>query len=310
MCKILDIRNFNGEIIQGESMSAHTSYKIGGKAKYYIIVNDITSLKNTLTFLKNNNIDYFILGGGSNLLISDEGYDGAIIRLEGDFRSIEFDSLSKNYKVGAGLSLAKLVNTTKANFHKGFEFAIGTPGTVGGAIKMNAGTQDHWISSQLLECEILDENNDVVSKSVDEIEWGYRYSSIADSEIVLSAVFNVEVLTNKEEKDCLINKMNNRLTFRKEHQPLNHPSCGSVFKNPPGNSAGRLIDSLGYKSRQFGGAMVSSKHANFIVNINNAKAHDVIFLIKDIQKKVYDKYSVKLIPEVKFLGFNESCSLF
>lgn len=242
------------------------------------------------------------------MLVSDEGFDGIIIKLAGDFASIKIDD--ENFcKCGAAVSTAKLHNFYLDNNLEGAEFLAGIPGSIGGAIKMNAGTKDVGISSILQEITLIDNSLEIKTIAAELIDWQYRNSSIKNDEIILSAKFKFNKVSDAkiDEIKSKISQMNER---RRESQPIGMPSCGSVFKNPVGNSAGKLIEEAGLKGKEIGGAMISDVHANFIVNINCASAQDVVSLIQLAQKEVFEKFSVKLQTELKFLGFDKQCSLF
>lgn len=298
--------NFDGKVFEMEPMSAHTTYKIGGPASFFVYVNSSVYLKKTINACNEAKVNWTVVGRGSNLLVSDSGYKGIVIMLGRDFKEY---SLNDNvYSVGAGVSLARLVNDAFRKANSGFEFAVGTPGTIGGAVKMNAGTKDDWIGSRVISVTLL-KGGEVITKCADEIEWGYRHTSIGSDEIILFADFKVTPLKSQIEINELKANMDGILDRRRSVQPLNKPCCGSVFKNPEGLSAGKLIEDAGLKACKCGGAQVSKKHANFIINTGRATALDVVTLIKHIQKVVFETYQVKLMPEVRFLGFSEECSL-
>ncbi|MDO5329432.1 MAG: UDP-N-acetylmuramate dehydrogenase [Coriobacteriia bacterium] len=307
LTSILEDSNFDGDVFEMEPMSVHTTYKIGGPASFYIYVNSIEYLKKILAACKVANINWTIIGRGSNLLVSDHGYKGIVIMLGRDFKKFEYsDSV---YTVGAAVGLSRIVNDAFRHTYSGFEFAVGTPGTIGGAIKMNAGTKTDWIGSRVLSVTLVDSNGEVVTKNGNDIDWDYRKSSIKDDEIVLFVDFNVTALSEDKEKYELKARMDGILERRRKSQPLNKPCCGSVFKNPSSHSAGMLIEEAGLKGCKCGDAEVSRKHANFIINRGRATATDVVTLLRHVQSEVYDIFDIKLYPEVKFLGFDEECSL-
>lgn len=302
--------NFEGHIKYDEPMNKHTSYKIGGPAKVFVRANTVDALRQLILKCKELKIPYMVIGKGSNLLFSDEGYDGVIITLSGNFKSIKYYEDKQTYIVGPATLLSSLVNDALKRSVSGMEFAVGTPGNIGGAIKGNAGTVDKSISDILISVKTMDQNGEITTKPANTIDWGYRYSSIKDDEIILEAEIKVNKLDHINDIQALNDNMNSIMTRRHKVQPLNFPSCGSVFKNPQGYSAGKLIEDCNIKGMRIGDAMISAKHANFIVNVGHAKAADVVELINIAQENVYKKFNVKLIPEVKFIGFEKSCSLF
>lgn len=291
-------------------LSEFSSYKIGGPAKYFGKPKNLEELRFLIDFATNNNINWFVIGSGSNILFSDIGYDGLIIKLSGDFNNINFDKQRSILVCGAGVSLAKIVNYCKENSLIGAEFLCGIPGKLGGAIKMNAGLKKEWISDILSWVKILNKDGSIKIYSQDQLQWGYRSSSIGDSQVVLEAALCP--LHAKDDKQALdsIAKVEQLINSRKEKQPYQYPSCGSVFKNPEGQFSAKLIEQANLKEYSVGGAQVSAKHANFIINKNNATAKDVVDIVQKIQRTIYDKNDIMLYPELKFVGFNEECSLF
>ena len=283
--------SFDGEIRLDEPLSKHTSYRIGGPARAYILVNSPAALSAALAACKADECPWVVVGKGSNLLVSDAGFKGAVIVLAGEFRNWKFDEENARVVVGAGTTLSRLVQEVFHRGYSGMEFAVGTPGSVGGAVRMNAGTKDDWIGSR------------VVSVTTFAPDQGLkRYApSFAPDEIIVE----VELQLTPALSGNIHDRMRTLLERRKASQPLEYPSCGSVFKNPEGASAGALIDEVGLKGSMCGGAQISEKHANFIVNKNKACASDVLALIKRAQEKVKEHYGIELQPEVKFLGFEE-----
>lgn len=293
--------DFNGEIRLDEAMSKHTSYRIGGPAKAYIMVNSIASLNAVLEACNGDGLPWILVGKGSNLLVSDEGFSGAVITLAGEFRKWMFDEEANRVIVGAGTILSRLVQEVFHRGYSGMEFAVGTPGTVGGALRMNAGTKDDWIGLRVVSVTTYDPAAGLRRYAGSDIEWTYRRTSFSEDEIIVECELQLEPALSGNIHD----RMRSLLERRKASQPLEYPSCGSVFKNPEGYSAGALIDEVGLKGTLCGGAQISEKHANFIVNKHNASASDVRALIKIAQEKVKEHYGIELQPEVKFLGFEE-----
>lgn len=293
--------SFDGEIRLDEPLSKHTSYRIGGPARAYILVNSPAALSAALTACKADECPWVVVGKGSNLLVSDAGFKGAVIVLAGEFRNWKFDEENARVVVGAGTTLSRLVQEVFHRGYSGMEFAVGTPGSVGGAVRMNAGTKDDWIGSRVVSVTTFAPDQGLKRYAPSDIEWAYRSTSFAPDEIIVE----VELQLTPALSGNIHDKMRTLLERRKATQPLEYPSCGSVFKNPEDASAGALIDEVGLKGSMCGGAQISEKHANFIVNKNKACASDVLALIKRAQEKVKEHYGIELQPEVKFLGFEE-----
>ena len=293
--------SFDGEIRLDEPLSKHTSYRIGGAARAYILVNSPAALSAALAACKADECPCVVVGKGSNLLVSDAGFKGAVIVLAGEFRNWKFDEENARVVVGAGTTLSRLVQEVFHRGYSGMEFAVGTPGSVGGAVRMNAGTKDDWIGSRVVSVTTFAPDQGLKRYAPSDIEWAYRSTSFAPDEIIVE----VELQLTPALSGNIHDRMRTLLERRKASQPLEYPSCGSVFKNPEGASAGALIDEVGLKGSMCGGAQISEKHANFIVNKNKACASDVLALIKRAQEKVKEHYGIELQPEVKFLGFEE-----
>lgn len=293
--------DFDGEIRLDEPLSKHTSYRIGGPARAYILVNSIAALSAALKACEDDACCWTIVGKGSNLLVADAGYPGAVIVLAGEFRNWNFDDEAHRVAVGAGTILSRLVQEVFHRGYSGMEFAVGTPGTVGGALRMNAGTKDDWIGSRVMSVTTYAPHTGLKRYAQSDIEWGYRSTSFPSDEIIVECELQLEPALSGNIHD----RMRSLLERRKASQPLEYPSCGSVFRNPEGYSAGALIDEAGLKGSLCGGAQISEKHANFIVNKNNASASDVRTLIERAQEKVKEHYGIELQPEVRFLGFEE-----
>lgn len=290
---------FDGDVYPFEPMARHTMYRIGGPARFYVQVASVGALKQLIKVCELSGIPWIAVGRGSNLLVSDEGYPGVVIALGRDFRTCRFDEDIKHFFVGAGVSLSAVVQEAFHQSLSGLEFAVGTPGTIGGAVRMNAGSANKGIGSQVVSVTTLSPRTGLQRRFGNEIEWGYRKSSFAPDEVIVECELSVDVA----DPFYLRAKMEASHARRKKTQPLSLPSCGSVFRNPEGTSAGALIEAVGLKGHQIGGARVSEVHANFIVNTGHATAHDVIDLIGLIKRKVYEVYGIDLQPEVRFLGF-------
>ena len=291
----------SGRILTNVCMKNYTTFGIGGKISYLIYPNNKKEILEILNIAKENSISIFFLGSGTNLLVSDSGFKGIVISLSKTFKKIE---ISDNFTINtdSGVMLGNLVKKAISKGIGGLESLIGVPGTVGGALIMNAGAYGEEISNYFESARTLTINGIQKTYNKDDIQFGYRYSS-----------FNNEIITDLTLK-CfkgnlkLIN--NNKKMFsdkRKNNQPLRYRSAGSIFKNPTnGPPAGYLIDKVGLKGTIQGGAQISDKHANFIINYNKAKSSDVIFLIKLIRKLVKQKFNTLLKLEIKLLGFNKN----
>ncbi|MGI6105782.1 MAG: UDP-N-acetylmuramate dehydrogenase [Raoultibacter sp.] len=291
--------SFEGDVYPNEPMSRHTSYRIGGNARFYVQVFTLSALTDLLSVCEENLIEWVIVGKGSNLLVSDEGFAGVVITLGDDFRSYVFDEERSCFIVGAGFTLGTLVQEAFKRSLAGLEFAVGTPGTVGGALRMNAGSRDEWIGSRVISVTTFVPGQGLKRYLGSDIEWSYRSSSFGPEEVIVEC----EIAVESNPTSYIRGKMEAQLAKRKKSQPLNLPSCGSVFKNPPQHSAGAMIEEVGLKGFAIGGAQVSELHANFIVNTGGARARDVVDLIVLVQEKVKESYGIELQPEVRFLGF-------
>lgn len=278
----------------------YTSYKTGGPAKYFAMCYNNDDVRQALDFAASNKLDYEVIGGGSNLLVNDGGYNGLIICTAKLNRYI-INYGSNIVKCGAGVSLADLVYYACNHGLSGMEAMAGIPGSTGGAVKMNAGAYNQEIKDTNIKVALMDKNGSILIKTNKEIGYGYRLSPGTNGYIVLWADF----LYGRKESEELINTRKEILEKRREKQPLHKPSCGSVFKRPEGNYAGTLIEKCGLKGCRIGGAEVSEKHANFILNEDNASSSDIYNLILHIQKTVYDKTGIKLETEVRMIGFNK-----
>lgn len=288
-----------GSILENEPLSKHTSWRVGGPVTAFIIPEDKDQLLRAISILEKNSIFWEVLGRGSNILVLDKGFDGAIISLERGFNNLYFDE--NNVNVGAGVSLIKLANFAAKHGLTGLEFCGGIPGTVGGAIYMNAGAHNSDISNVLVDAEVLLEDGQIINWGVEKFSFNYRTSILQEKKaIVLSANLKLHKGDRKKiASDMALFKQRRVLT-----QPHDLPCSGSVFRNPEGDYAGRLIEELGLKGYKIGGAEVSTKHANFIVNSGNATASDILNLIDDIKEKVYNEFNMALISEVEILGDN------
>ncbi len=277
-----------------EPMNKHTTFKIGGNADAYIKVNSLSKLSAILKECRQSEVDYMILGNGSNLLVSDEGIKGAVIRLDGDFRQITLIDDTIIY-CGAGASLAYLCKFALKCGLTGLEFAWGIPGTVGGAVFMNAGAYDGEMKQVVHSVSHISPEGEIGRTEKENLEFGYRTSVYRSNNMIITGV---TLKLEKGNPDEIRRKMDDFLERRSTKQPLEYPSAGSVFKRPEGAFAGALIEQCGLKGKMCGGAQVSEKHAGFIINKSNATAKDVRNLISEIQSTVSEK-----------TGYNLECEL-
>lgn len=287
-----------GKLETNVLLSKYTTYKVGGKAKVLAYPKNIEKLITLLKWAKTNNISYKMLGNGSNLIFSDADYNGILIKLT-EFDDIEiFDN---KIRVGAGYSLMKLSRIALKNSLTGLEFAAGIPGTVGGAVFMNAGAYKSDMGYIVQMIKVLTPDFRIVTLENKELAFHYRTSFLKThpNYICLEAIIKLE----KGKKEAIEEIMKSRLQRRKEAQPLEYPSAGSVFRNPPGMFSGELIENCGLKGKKIGGAQVSEKHANFIINTGNATANDVKELIDYVKKEVEKKYHVSLTTEQEFVNW-------
>lgn len=287
-----------GKIVTNASLKEYTTYKIGGVARVIIYPKNTDCLVKLIKKLKSNNIKYMILGNGSNVLFSDSIYDGVIIKLD-ELNNIEF--YGNKVVVGAGASLMKVAYQSIRRGLTGLEFATGIPGTIGGAVYMNAGAYKSDIGYVVSKIKVLTPKMTVITMVNRELDFHYRTSFLKKNKEYICLEATIQLREgNKEEIENLVADRKKR---RLETQPLEYPSAGSVFRNPTDMFAGKLIEDLGYKGLIKGGAKISEKHANFIVNFNKAKATDVKELIDFIKDAVKEKYDVELLCEQEFINW-------
>lgn len=279
-----------------EPMSLHCTFRAGGTAKYYVIPDEYTKVRDVLRLCVEENIPYYIIGNGSNLLVQDDGFDGVIIEIDSSLAEIEVKGNEIIAKAGAKLSRIAVMALNESL--TGFEFAHGIPGNLGGAVTMNAGAYGGEMKDVLKWVKVLDNNGEMKTLKAEELELGYRTSIIVKEKmIVLEACIEL----HEGNRDEIEKNMKELMAKRKEKQPLEYPSAGSTFKRPEGYFAGKLIQDAGLKGYRVGGAMVSEKHSGFVINYDNATATDIINLMKNVRKKVYEEFQVMLEPEVKIL---------
>ena len=329
--------SLDGSVYLDEPMNRHTTYHIGGPVSLFVECASIHDLHVCFEVAAMEKMPWTIIGKGSNLLVSDKGWHGMVLTLAGQFREILTPTLPlaqqlegignaghtwsdestlrdedaesaestehmparQNMLVGGGVVLANLVQTAFKHGFSGFEFAVGIPGTVGGALAMNAGTATEGIGSIVSKLTVYRPQVGLVRILGSELPWDYRASGIPKGDIIVEA----ELKTKPGNVVHIQAKMEAALNLRKAAQPLTKPSAGSVFRNPPGDSAGRMIDDLGLKGYRVGGAEISAKHANFIVNNGSATAADVLAIIMEVRRRVKDEYGAELQTEIRFIGF-------
>lgn len=331
-------------VLTDEPMCRHTSFRIGGTAKFFVTVTKEDILIKLLSFLQTKGQQYYVLGNGSNLLVDDRGYDGVIIKLDGEFKEIRVN-MEATVQAGAGVLLANLSNTAWKHSLTGLEFAFGIPGTLGGAIVMNAGAYGSEMKQVVktvrvltlpqtetagetesfdgtgivgagektkFESQICEYINEPIEELIEktkhefqiceytceEMHFAYRHSRMKE---IPGIVLSVTLELRKGDAQEIKANMDSFTAQRKEKQPLEYPSAGSAFKRPEGHFAGKLISDAGLKGYRVGDAMVSEKHAGFVINVGNATAQDVKQLLEDVSRIVYEKYGIRLEPEIIFL---------
>lgn len=282
---------------ENEPMKRHTTFKIGGNADLFVVPQNTQQLKITIDYCKANNIPLTVIGKGSNLLVSDAGIEGVVICLS----ALNEITLNKGNKIiaAAGASLFSLCNFAAANSLSGLEFAFGIPGSVGGAVYMNAGAYGGEIENCIVSATAIDKCGNIKVYSKNEMGLGYRTSVFKQKgSIIIEAIFELK----PEKTDNIKAAMADYMARRNAKQPLEFPSAGSTFKRPEGHFAGALIEGAQLKGMSVGGAEVSEKHAGFIINKGNASCQDVLNLIEKVQAVVLQKNNIKLEPEVIFIG--------
>ena len=284
-------------VLLQEPMKKHTTFRVGGPADYFVTPESKEDIQRIIALCKEEGVPFYIIGNGSNLLVSDKGYRGVIIQIYKEMSRIETDGTI--IRAEAGASLARIANAALEEGLTGFEFASGIPGTIGGACVMNAGAYGGEMKDVLLSVTVLNSEGEILTIPGDKLELGYRTSIIAKKGyIVVEALIRLKAGV----KESIRQRMEELKEQRIAKQPLEYPSAGSTFKRPEGYFAGKLIQDAGLRGYQVGGAQVSEKHCGFVINKDNATAADVCRLMKDVQDKVKEQFGVTLEPEVKFLG--------
>lgn len=291
-------KKMGAEVIENAPMSKYTSFKTGGNAKLLIIPQSYEILGQIVKQCKANGVKPFVIGNGSNVLVTDNGIDGVVIKLGASMAEIELVD-ETTVRCGAGAQLKSICMFALEHSLVGMEFAYGIPATLGGAVSMNAGAYGGEMSDVLFSVTHIDNDGNIGTLSKDELNLGYRHSAYTDNGFtVVSAVLKF----TKGDKAEIKANMDDKLQRRKDKQPLEFPSAGSTFKRPEGHFAGALIEDCGLKGYTVGGAQVSEKHAGFVINKGGATSTDILNLMDYIKKTVYEKHGVLLEPEVKIIG--------
>ena len=280
-----------------EAMSQHTTFKIGGPADYFLMPDKGEDVGRVIKICKEKEIPYFILGNGSNLLVGDGGYRGAVIQIYRNMSSVTVEG--NEIRAQAGALLSAVAAAAKNASLTGFEFAGGIPGTIGGAVVMNAGAYGGEMKDVLTEVTVMNAEGDIFTLPTEELELGYRTSIIKTAGYI---VLEAKIRLKEGDPEVIRETMKDLTIRRTTKQPLEYPSAGSTFKRPEGYFAGKLIMDSGLAGYQVGGAQVSEKHCGFVINAGDATARDVRTLMDNVRDIVYKKYGVTLEPEVKFLG--------
>lgn len=294
------LKEMDGKLLQNVSLKDYTTYKVGGNCKFMFFPKSIDGLISVLKLCKREKIKHMVLGGGSNVLFSDREYQGIIIKLD-SFKNIE---LTRNkIRVGAGYSLMKLSLFAAKKGLTGLEFAGGIPGTVGGSVYMNAGAYKSDMGYIVKEVKVLTNDYEVITLVNKECDFHYRSSIFQKRKDYL--ILEVTIALKKGDKKLIDEVMKDRRERRIATQPLEYPSAGSVFRNPEGMFAGKMIEDLGLKGLTKGGAQISTKHANFIINLGNAKSRDIVDLITIARDAVYENYHVELRVEQELVNWEK-----
>ncbi len=284
-------------ILLHEPMSNHTTFKVGGPAKYFVTVSTIEQLVKIIKCLRQMERDFFILGNGSNILVGDKGYDGVMITFGESLSKV--DVLGQKVIAYAGASLAMVAKSAAKEGLQGMEFASGIPGTIGGAIVMNAGAYGGEMKQVITKVTVVTYDGEILEIDNDAMEFGYRTSAIKKRPFV---VVSAELLLQKGNVEEIQAKMSELNSRRREKQPLEYPSAGSTFKRPEGNFAGKLIMEAGLGGFRVGGAQISEKHCGFVINRDHATAEDIKILMQTVKETVNDKFNVTLEPEIIMVG--------
>ena len=286
-----------GALILGEPLCNHTTFRVGGKADAFLSARNEEQLKRAVLLCKEYEVPFLILGNGSNLLVSDDGYRGMVLLIGKDMSDIRVEG--NRITAMAGATLSSVAQMAAKNSLGGMEFASGIPGTIGGAIVMNAGAYDGEMKMVVESVKVLSQTGDIYQMSNEELDFAYRNSRVKKEGLI---VLSVTLLLGPKNQEEIYAKMNDFAARRREKQPLEYPSAGSTFKRPEGMFAGKLIMDAGLRGYSVGDAQVSEKHCGFVINKGNATAKEISRLILDVQEKVKESFGVTLEPEVIFIG--------
>ena len=294
--KQIVISMVQGEAVKDAPMREFTTLRIGGKAELMVFPTDIVSLRSVVLFAQDSGIPYLVVGNGSNLLVKDNGIAGIVINLRQGFHALKL--VNDLLQAEAGCSLGRFIEYAGANSLAGPEYLVGIPGSVGGALSMNAGAHGKEIKDFIHSVEIMGSDGNVEEIGRDHLEFSYRSLRLKKGAVILSALFKL----SHEQKHIIDERKSGFLKSRRENQPIDSYSAGCVFKNPQGVSAGRLLEEAGLKGLQMGGAVVSPLHANFILNSGDATARDVMTLIELMKKRVYEEKGIEFELELQIVG--------
>lgn len=295
--EFLKTRGLEEYVMRDEPMSRHTTFRVGGTADFFVEIGSPEELLDIINYLTETDRSYFILGNGSNLLVGDKGYEGVILHLGERFNDIKVEGNTITAQAGALLST--VAKTAAKNGLSGMEFAAGIPGTIGGAVVMNAGAYEGEMKQIITKVTVMTREGEILELDNETMEFGYRTSIIKNRPfVVVSAVISLI----KGDMDSIQSKMDDFNKRRRSKQPLEYPSAGSTFKRPEGYYAGKLIMDAGLRGYRIGGAQVSEKHCGFIINVGNATAADISELMDEVVEKVEEQFSVTLEPEIIRIG--------
>ncbi len=286
-----------GEVLINEYMSRHTSFRIGGPAEIFCKPKDEEDLHNILQWAKKNKMPITVIGNGTNLLVSDDGVEGVVLQISREFSGVNFDG--NEVLVKGGHTVNNLIDTALKRNLGGIEFAWGIPGTVGGSVAMNAGTNSHSLSTFIKYVRVMDYNGKQYKMRHDDLKFDYRYSILQEEPLILlDVLFELDSISEEEGRKNIKEAEDKR----KGRQPTQYPCAGSIFKNPPTTYAGKVLDEVRCKGMRQGDAMISELHANFIINLGRATAKDVLTLIRKAQERVYKEKDLILELEIKLIG--------
>ena len=295
-----ELANLTGEKLSFDRpMAQYTTLRVGGNCEALYRADDTEELQQVITYLVREGIPYFSVGRGSNLLITDEGLSGVVIMLMGHLAAIQQEKRNESIVLaGAGLALADLISHCRTSGLGGLECYAGIPGTVGGAVAMNAGAYGEEFGTRVQEVRVITPKGKFEIKDHAQLKFTYRHFEMEKGSVIISTRLKL----NRESEKIVAQCIADHLIKRKQSQPMEYPSAGSVFKNPPGEYAGRLLENAGLKGRSIGGAMISDKHANFIINTGGASAKDILDLLNLARSEVKKRTGIELEPEIKVLG--------